>query len=367
MNMCKGRRRQRFETLDALRGLAALAVVSGHTQDLFGGSIFPLGYLAVDFFFMLSGFVLAYAYGQRIDGGLTVAHFMKARLIRFYPLYLIGLAIAVLAMLVERAQGLVYGKIVLYWTILELFFLPVPGVSAFPLFPMNSPVWSLFFELIANTCFGIFYRALTDITLAFLVALLAVLLIGTAFHFDTINIGLRWENVFGGLPRVGFSFFAGVALYRLWTKKSITVAAPLLFGIVAVFGALLSFRNFSFELPVALFATLICFPAIIYLGACCRAFGATARAAGVLGASSYALYVIHEPIYHCISLAYPELGKSAATIAPWGGIIFVSTCFGLALLLEHFLHRPASSFLSSMGFAGRATQVSNCEVVEKGG
>jgi peptidoglycan/LPS O-acetylase OafA/YrhL len=108
MNTCNAGGRQRFETLDALRGLAALAVVSGHTQDLFGGSIFPLGYLAVDFFFMLSGFVLAYAYGQRVEGGLTVGHFMKARLIRFYALYLIGLAIAVLAMLIERAQGMVW-------------------------------------------------------------------------------------------------------------------------------------------------------------------------------------------------------------------------------------------------------------------
>jgi peptidoglycan/LPS O-acetylase OafA/YrhL len=187
---------------------------------------------------------------------LEVGHFMKARLIRFYPLYLIGLAIAILAMMIERAQGVVYGKIILYWTLLELFFLPVPGVAAFPLFPMNSPVWSLFFELVANTCFGIFYRALTDITLGFVVALFAVLLTGTAFHFDTVNIGLRWENVFGGLPRVGFSFFAGVALYRIWTKKSIIIAPPLLFGIVAVFGALLSFRSVYFELPVALFAIL---------------------------------------------------------------------------------------------------------------
>jgi peptidoglycan/LPS O-acetylase OafA/YrhL len=354
MNTCTARRRQRFETLDALRGLAALAVVSGHTQDLFGGPIFPLGYLAVDFFFMLSGFVLAYAYGQPLEGGLTVRHFMKARLIRFYPLYLVGLAIAILAMLIERAQGVVYGKIILYWTLLELFFLPVPGVAAFPLFPMNSPVWSLFFELVANAGFGTFYRALTDITLGFVVALFAVLLIGTVFHFDTVNIGLRWENVFGGFPRVGFSFFAGVALYRIWTKKSITVAPPLFFGIVVVFGALISFRYVYFELPVALFAILICFPAIIYFGACCKIFGTTARVAGVLGASSYALYVIHEPIYRCIGLFYPDLSKSAATITPWGGIVFVAACFGLALSLEHFLHRPASKFLSSIGYATRA-------------
>jgi hypothetical protein len=84
-----------------------------------------------------------------------------------------GLAIAILAMLIERAQGVICGKNILYWTLLELFFLPVPGVTAFPLFPMNSPVWSLFFERVANAGFGIFYRALTDITLRFVVALFA--------------------------------------------------------------------------------------------------------------------------------------------------------------------------------------------------
>jgi peptidoglycan/LPS O-acetylase OafA/YrhL len=303
---------------------------------------------------MLSGFVLTYAYGQPLEGGLTVGHFMKARLIRFYPLYLVGLAIAILAMLMERAQGLVYGKLIVYWTLLELFFLPVPGVAAFPLFPMNSPVWSLFFELVANAGFGTFYRALTDNTLAFLIALFALLLVGTAFHFDTVNIGLRWENMLGGLPRVGFSFFAGVALYRIWTKKSIVIAPSLFFGIVAVFGALINFRYVYFELLVTLFAILICFPAIIYFGACCKIFGTTARVAGVLGASSYALYVIHEPIYRCIGLFYPDLSKSAATITPWGGIVFVAACFGLALSLEHFLHRPASKFLSSIGYATRA-------------
>jgi peptidoglycan/LPS O-acetylase OafA/YrhL len=82
----------------------------------------------VDFFFMLE-FVLAHAYGRSIEGDLTVSHFIKARLIRFYPLYLIGLAIATLAMLIERSQGAIYGKIILYWTLLELFFLPIEAVG----------------------------------------------------------------------------------------------------------------------------------------------------------------------------------------------------------------------------------------------
>jgi peptidoglycan/LPS O-acetylase OafA/YrhL len=135
---------------------------------------------------MLSGFVLAYAYGQPPGKWPDGQPFHESAIDP--ALYLIGLAIAILAMLVERTQGIVYGQLILYWSLLELFFLPVPGVAAFPLFPINSPVWSLFFELVANVGFGIFCRALTDITLRLVVALSAVLLIGTSLHFGTVNI-----------------------------------------------------------------------------------------------------------------------------------------------------------------------------------
>jgi peptidoglycan/LPS O-acetylase OafA/YrhL len=355
MNTRTARPRYTFHTLNAMRGLAALIIVTGHTQPLFGGSLFPLGYLALDFFFMLSGFVLAHAYSQRLEAGLTNSRFMIARLIRLYPLYLVALAVAISAMIIERAHGGIYGKLIVYWALFELFFLPVPGRGAFPLFPLNSPAWSLFFELIANAGFGAFHRTLTDNKLALLVAALALMLNGTALYYGTLNIGFRWEHGFGGLPRVGFAFFAGVGLYRMWTKKSVRLPPRFFLGVMTLFGALLCIQLTSIELPVSLLAVLIVIPLIIYLGACCAISGVTSRVAAGLGASSYALYVIHEPIYRFISLAYPDLAESAASMAPWSGIAFLLACFGLALVLEHFVHIPAARFFSSSRLTSATT------------
>jgi peptidoglycan/LPS O-acetylase OafA/YrhL len=92
----------RFTLLDALRGIAALVVVQFHLHELFGRLIFPHGYLAVDFFFMLSGFVLRFAYQQRLDTGWSLSRFLRVRLIRLYPLYLLGLLLGLGMFLLDR-------------------------------------------------------------------------------------------------------------------------------------------------------------------------------------------------------------------------------------------------------------------------
>jgi peptidoglycan/LPS O-acetylase OafA/YrhL len=83
--------RHQFVLLDGLRGVAALAVVVTHALYFFPPT--PMAYLAVDFFFMLSGFVLAHAYGERLRQGMTAGRFMAIRLIRLYPLYALGSAL----------------------------------------------------------------------------------------------------------------------------------------------------------------------------------------------------------------------------------------------------------------------------------
>jgi peptidoglycan/LPS O-acetylase OafA/YrhL len=103
-------RRHSFVILDALRGVAAAAVVTVHAPLFFHsvatpgsvpdasghapmtGPLFE-AYLAVDFFFLLSGFVLAHAYGEKLNDGMTSCQFMRCRLIRLYPLYLLALVI----------------------------------------------------------------------------------------------------------------------------------------------------------------------------------------------------------------------------------------------------------------------------------
>jgi peptidoglycan/LPS O-acetylase OafA/YrhL len=79
-----------FATLDGLRGVAAIAVTSLHFRFELGKFLLPHSYLAVDFFFVLSGFVLAYAYEDRLSEGMKPIQFLRLRVIRLYPLYLIG-------------------------------------------------------------------------------------------------------------------------------------------------------------------------------------------------------------------------------------------------------------------------------------
>src|ERR1700761_6040207 len=87
--------RRTFETLNAMRGIAAIGVVLFHGRALWHGAVAPHGYLAVDIFFMLSGFVIAHAYEERLRLGLSVAEFAKIRIIRFYPLYALGLTLGI--------------------------------------------------------------------------------------------------------------------------------------------------------------------------------------------------------------------------------------------------------------------------------
>jgi peptidoglycan/LPS O-acetylase OafA/YrhL len=170
--------RHSFVILDGLRGIAAAAVVSVHAR-LFFHSVAAYGsvpdaagllpttgplseaYLAVDFFFILSGFVLAHAYGEKLKDGMSLWRFMGIRLIRLYPLHLLALSLALWPYLTLRATSLHAGTIAVQM-LTALFFLPSPATDGEgSLFPMNGPVWSLLFELIANGLFALLIPLLT--------------------------------------------------------------------------------------------------------------------------------------------------------------------------------------------------------------
>lgn len=139
----------RFHTLDAMRGVAALAVVLVHVAAYSGVNLAPGGNLAVDFFFALSGFVIARAYSARLRSGLSWLRFAEIRLVRLYPLVLLGCGFGLVKMLFQIGMGHEtapsWGQFA-WILILNPLLLPAPGVY---LFPLNNPAWSLFFELFA--------------------------------------------------------------------------------------------------------------------------------------------------------------------------------------------------------------------------
>ncbi len=155
-----------YALLDGLRGVAALLVVWYHIFEGYafaGGIIVEVvnhGYLAVDFFFILSGFVISYAYDDRIGKKFTFNGLLKRRLIRLHPMVIMGALIGTVAYCIQgRMQWngtQVPFHIIIGSLLLGLFFIPILPKSIYDvrgngeMFPLNGPCWSLFFEYIVN-------------------------------------------------------------------------------------------------------------------------------------------------------------------------------------------------------------------------
>jgi peptidoglycan/LPS O-acetylase OafA/YrhL len=209
--------RRMFYTIDGLRGMAALLVVCRHIIPLHGGQLnFQSSYLAVELFFLFSGFVIAHAYDRRFAEGLGFWEFVKVRFIRLYPIYFLGFAVAVLTIPMARLMGLKTWPLDPGVIIPGLLILPTfARMAAGLLYPFNNPSWTLFFELTANFVYALVVNRLTNRLLAAVVLLSAGFLAWTAFHFHSLDVGYNKLHFVGGFGRVFFSFFAGVAVYRL--------------------------------------------------------------------------------------------------------------------------------------------------------
>jgi Acyltransferase family len=212
--------RRVFSTLNGLRGLAALAVVTLHVPDHTFRELLPGSPLAVDLFFVLSGFVLAHSYTERLRDEMGAMEFMRIRIIRLYPLYILGTALvmahfALLAGFNYRAWLHVIGS-----AVFAVLFLPTPpGISPdWHPFPLNFPAWSLFFELVINYVFALLLPRLTNRLLAGVILIGLPMLIATGLYFGDLTPGWSFSNFWGGGGRVVYSFFAGVAAYRVWRR-----------------------------------------------------------------------------------------------------------------------------------------------------
>jgi peptidoglycan/LPS O-acetylase OafA/YrhL len=143
---------KRYDVLDGMRGVAAICVMVMHASGALGNSI-----IAVDLFFILSGFVIAHSYGGRVDMGL--GKFMRRRLIRPYPMFLLGMALGWLSLAVAHHLGTtsISGREIAASVLTNALYLPYVAQQAIvpnlPIFPANPPAWSLFFELVANLFF----------------------------------------------------------------------------------------------------------------------------------------------------------------------------------------------------------------------
>ena len=311
-----------YELLDGLRGTAALLVIFYHIGEGFATS--PVdqhvnhGYLAVDFFFILSGFVIGYAYDDRWGKSLNIWNFFRRRLIRLHPMVIMG---AVLGVAAYCIQGCVQWDgtavpltMVLLAFLLNLFLLPViPGTGTdvrgnAEMFPLNGPNWSLFFEYIGNILYALFLRRLST---RWLTALTAVAGLGLgAFAVGNLSgyghLGVGWSmidwNLLGGFLRLMFSFSIGLLMSRVFRPVKIRGAFWVCSAIVAVLlslphigGGEKMWMNGLYEAV----CTLFIFPALVWLGASGKTTDkVTSKVCRFLGDISYPVYVVHYPLMY---------------------------------------------------------------------
>lgn len=351
--------KERFLTLDGLRGVAAVCVLVTHCAPLFGFDPINAA-LAVDFFFCLSGFVIAHSYGSRLRNGMTAGQFMRIRTVRLYPLYLLGLTLAVAAALAGfRFDWEALSPSQLGITLpFALVMLPV-FVSTF-LFPFNAPTWSLFFEMVANAAYGVLHRfAEKPVWMAAGLALSGIGLSVFALHYGSADVGWQTDKRFvGGLFRVTYSFLAGIAVHaahrRLRTRFLLSpwALAAILFMI------LLSSTSAGLQAAFQLICIVFVFPAIVYVGAGVTFTRYIPNLLKTLGASSYALYALHWPLYEIVDRGSLKIfDLPLERFAPWSGWLFLLLALSIAAAADSLFDRPVRRRITQLlqGSARRAS------------
>lgn len=362
-----------YELLDGLRGVAALLVVFYHIFEGFSfadeGTLITVinhGYLAVDFFFILSGFVIGYAYDDRLGKTMTLGNFFKRRLIRLHPMIVMGAVLGAISFCIQGSVqwdgAHVATSMVMLALLCAMFFIPtVPGVGYEvrgngEMFPLNGPSWSLFFEYIGNILYAVFIYRLSTKALTLLVVLLGAGLAGFAL-FDAAGygmIGVGWTldgaNFVGGLLRMLFPFSFGMLLSRRFKPVQVKGAFWLcsqvllvLFCVPYIEGKSPVCLNGLFEIS----CILIVFPLLVWLGASSRTTDIrSTRICKFLGDISFPLYAIHYPLMY-LFYAWLIDNKEAASseVWLWSVVVYVGSIM-LAYLCLRMYDEPVRHWLS---------------------
>lgn len=282
---------KRAYSLDMMRGLAAISVVLYHSSTIIP-DLASAGYLAVDFFFCLSGYVVAMAYTHRLDAGLTVVRFAKLRILRLYPLYLIGVLLGLARLLYGIKQGSELGVVKLFGIVItSLTMLPFP--SAGELYPANFPAWSLLFEIAINILYAVILRTLSNRALAgVMVVAAAAMFLFSGLH-GSLDMGATWGTFGGGTARIFFAFNAGILIWRLSSGGRGVVSWKFVIPVAVLLTCLLAPRHGGASNTLDTVLAITVFPVLVWFGARYEPPRFLTAASGWLGDISYPLYAVH--------------------------------------------------------------------------
>lgn len=357
-----------YRILDGLRGVAALMVIWYHVFEAFATSPydqgFNHGYLAVDFFFILSGFVIGYAYDDRW-GKMKKKDFFKRRLIRLQPMIIMGAVLGAVTFFIQG--GVMWNgtrvavSMIMIALLLQLFLIPaIPGSGAEvrgngEMFPLNGPSWSLFFEYIGNILYALILRRLSTRALTVLVVIagagLAVFAVGNFSGFGHLGVGWTMAdyNLIGGFLRLLFSFSAGLLMSRVFRPVRIrgvfwicSLAVIVLLSMPYIGNGDSPWMNGLYDAV----CVILIFPVLVYLGASGMTTDKiTTGMCKWLGDISYPLYIVHYPFMY---LFYAYVWKNGLTFVqtwPLTLVVFFGNIL-LAYLCLKLYDEPVRRFLT---------------------
>ncbi len=309
-----------YPILDGLRGVAAILVVIFHLFE----ALYPVpanhpmhhGYLAVDFFFLLSGFVIGYAYDDRWNN-MSIKEFFTIRLIRLHPMVVLSLIIGVICFYLDPYTNGMANTTVLKLIgvfVLSITLLPAPDIRGWAeTHPLNGPHWSLLQEYVANILYALFVRKMGKLALWILVIIAGVALTLTAAWHGDVATGWSFETIWIAFIRMLFPFFAGLLLFR----SNKIVQLPFAFPIASILLMILFFLptltyNGIYEAVCIIFA----FPIIVAIGAGGKITGVWARICKFSGEISYPIYIIHYPFIYIYTMWVVKNKPTAEEILP---------------------------------------------------
>jgi peptidoglycan/LPS O-acetylase OafA/YrhL len=316
-----------YPILDGLRGVAAILVVifhlfEGYFPDLSGHPI-AHGYLAVDFFFLLSGFVVGYAYDDRW-GNMNVWDFFKRRLVRLHPLVILGVFIGAVCFWFDPFTGgrshtslvQLIGVMLIGFTLL-----PTPDIRGWgETHCLNGPCWSLLQEYIANIFYGVIVRRFNKTALWILVILSAIALTAVAHNRGDLGTGWGYQTFFIAFTRMMFPFFAGLLLFRTGSIVRLPHAFPLCsLALIILFVIPDSRFNGLLEAAIIIFG----FPAVVAAGAGGKVSGFWARVCRFSGDISYPIYITHYPFIYMYTMWIYEEKPAPERVIPVAIGLFV--------------------------------------------
>ncbi|MCK9160627.1 MAG: acyltransferase [Bacteroidaceae bacterium] len=361
-----------YDILDGLRGVAAIMVVlfhlfETHNHGIHSEQIINHGYLAVDFFYVLSGFVIGYAYDDRW-GKMSLGNFFKRRLVRLHPMIIMGMTIGLITFYFQAGPAFPGIADTPIWKLLLVFII---GCTLIPIcksldfrgwtemHPLDGPAWSLFYEYIANLIYGLFIHRFSKKWLAFLVFIFACVTIEFTTYGSKegyiIGGWCIWDpaQVRIGLTRLLYPFFAGLLLSRVAKLKHYDHSFLMCSLLVIVLLSIPNIGGNTHQWMNGLYESLciiVLFPLIVFMGASGNVTGKRAsKVCRFLGDISYPLYITH---YSFVYLYTSWQSKTSATIQqgiPMMILVFVVS-ITVAYCSMHFYDLPVRAWLKKKVF-----------------